>query len=398
MTFKGTTPPAISADKVFFGCDALRDIYVPTGSGAAYRTATSSYQGLSSLIREDLSGAVITFASTAYPYTGSPIEPSVEVLIGEEALTPDRDYELSCADNVSPGKAVVTATAMPGGAYAGSVSASFTITKQGRAAPAAPALASKTATSVTLRTLAGAEYRLGGAAWQASPVFTGLAANTTFVFYQRYKETATQFASPSSRGLSVTTDKPPSTADKPPAIKDDPPVKEKIDLSAVSVTAADKVWTGRKLTSGFAIKANGKKLSAGVDYRIAGTGANKNIGKGTVRITGKGDYKNTVEVAFKIVPKAAKVKSVKPIAKSLSIKWSAAPKAEKITKYEVRWKVKGTKRWSNPKTVKVAKPALTIKKLKKGKRYEVQVRVCKTVKGAKYYSEWSAAKTSGKVK
>jgi hypothetical protein len=39
-----------------------------------------------------------------------------------------------------------------------------------------------------------------------------------------------------------------------------------------------------------------------------------------------------------------------------------------------------------------------VKKLKKGKRYDAQVRVYKTVKGVKYYSAWSKVKTSAKVK
>ena len=39
-----------------------------------------------------------------------------------------------------------------------------------------------------------------------------------------------------------------------------------------------------------------------------------------------------------------------------------------------------------------------IKKLKKGKRYYVQVRSIKTISGAKYYGAWSKTKLSGKIK
>jgi hypothetical protein len=165
---------------------------------------------------------------------------------------------------------------------------------------------------------------------------------------------------------------------------------------------ADKVWTGKKIASGFVLTLNGKKLTAGKDYAIASTGANKNIGPGTVQITGKGNYKGTVKATFRILPKAVKVNSAKAGKKALTIKWAKAPKAEKITKYEVRWKVKGAKKWSKPKTVSSVKAALTVKKLKKGKKYAAQVRVYKTVKvtgkSVKYYSAWSAAKTSGKIK
>jgi hypothetical protein len=168
-------------------------------------------------------------------------------------------------------------------------------------------------------------------------------------------------------------------------------------LSTLTITAADKIWTGKKISSGFALTAGGKKLAAGTDYTVAGTGANENIGAGSVRITGMGGYKDTITVKFRIVPKAVGVKSVEPGKRSLMIKWAKAPKAEKITKYEVRWKVKGAKSWKS-KAVSSAKTALAVKKLKKGKRYEIQARVYKTVGGTKYYSAWSKVKTGGKVK
>jgi hypothetical protein len=169
-------------------------------------------------------------------------------------------------------------------------------------------------------------------------------------------------------------------------------------LSTLTITAADKVWTGKKIASGFTFSTGGKNLALGTDYLVASTGANKNIGKGTVKITGKGVYTGTATVSFKILPKAVKVKSVKAGKKSLTVKWAKAPSAEKITKYEVRWKVKGAKSWSASKAVSPAKASLVVNKLKKGKKYQVQARVYKTVKGVKYYSAWSAVKTSGKVK
>jgi hypothetical protein len=168
-------------------------------------------------------------------------------------------------------------------------------------------------------------------------------------------------------------------------------------LSTLKITAADKVWTGKKIAAGFTLTAGGKKLAAGTDYTVASTGANKNIGPGTVRISGKGAYSGTATVKFKIVPKAVKLKSAKAGKKSLTAKWGKAPKAEKITKYQVRYKVKGVKAWK-VKTVSAKKLTLKVGKLKKGKRYNVQVRAYKTVKGVKYYSAWSKIKLSKKVR
>ncbi|MDR1293085.1 MAG: fibronectin type III domain-containing protein [Clostridiales Family XIII bacterium] len=169
-------------------------------------------------------------------------------------------------------------------------------------------------------------------------------------------------------------------------------------LATLTIKAADKVWNGKRIASGFVLTAGGKRLSAGKDYTVASTGANKDIGAGTVKITGKGAYTGTSTVKFKIVPKAVKLTSAKAGKNSMSIKWTKAPSAEKITRYEVRWKVKGAKSWSSPKAAPSAKAVYTAKKLKKGKTYDVQARAYKTVKGTKYYSAWSPSKPSAKVK
>ncbi|MDR1042624.1 MAG: NEAT domain-containing protein, partial [Clostridiales Family XIII bacterium] len=83
-------------------------------------------------------------------------------------------------------------------------------------------------------------------------------------------------------------------------------------LSSLKITAADKVWTGKKIAAGFVLTAGGKTLALGTDYTVASTGANKNIGAGTVQIAGKGGYTGTVTVKFRIVPKAVSVKSATP--------------------------------------------------------------------------------------
>jgi hypothetical protein len=57
----------------------------------------------------------------------------------------------------------------------------------------------------------------------------------------------------------------------------------------------------------------------------------------------------------------------------------------------------GAKKWKT-KTVSGKRASLTIKKLKKGKVYQVQVRSYKTVLNVKYYSAWSNVRVSKKVK
>jgi hypothetical protein len=113
------------------------------------------------------------------------------------------------------------------------------------------------------------------------------------------------------------------------------------------------------------------------------------------------DTTPTTTTAKSVTLKKLTIKKLTPGAKKLTVKWTAAPKAQKVTKYQIRYRVKGTKKW---RTVNVSakKTNYSLKKLKSGKRYQVQVRaVRKVTSGANkgtYYGAWSRAKTSRAVK
>lgn len=104
-------------------------------------------------------------------------------------------------------------------ASAESIALSVTTLKNTIAKPTAPALSSKTSTSVTLVSVSGAEYSKDGITWQASNVFTGLSPNQTYTFYKRVAETATSYASEKSEGLTVTTPKNTVAAPAAPTVQ-----------------------------------------------------------------------------------------------------------------------------------------------------------------------------------
>ena len=89
-----------------------------------------------------------------------------------------------------------------------SVGTVVTTLKNTVAKPSAPVAESKTTDTVTLKKIAGYEYRMDDGAWQQSPVFTGLAPNSTHRFYQRVAETDAAYASDSSTALTVQLDPP----------------------------------------------------------------------------------------------------------------------------------------------------------------------------------------------
>ncbi len=71
--------------------------------------------------------------------------------------------------------------------------------------PAAPTRASATATSITLNATDGYEYSRDQVNWQSTTTFHDLAAGTSYNFYQRVKQTATELASASSPAASLST-------------------------------------------------------------------------------------------------------------------------------------------------------------------------------------------------
>jgi hypothetical protein len=163
---------------------------------------------------------------------------------------------------------------------------------------------------------------------------------------------------------------------------------------AASVT--DAQWTGKQVKPAPKVTFGGVPLVNGTDYTLT-YGANKAIGKGTVNVIGKGNFAGARSVAFKVVPKKNKVSKATVGKKQVAVSWSKVSKSQKITKYEVRYRAKGTSKWTTKAfAAKTAKT--TVKKLRKGKVYQFQVRSFKTVSGVKYYSAWSATKASKKVK
>jgi hypothetical protein len=172
----------------------------------------------------------------------------------------------------------------------------------------------------------------------------------------------------------------------------------KANIGALNIAAmADKSWTGKKLVPIPTVKHGSIVLKNGTHFTVS-HGANKNIGKGTITINAKNaNYTGSITRAFKIVPKKTSVSKAVTGKKQVKVTWKKVSAAQKVTKYEIRYRVKGTEAWKT-KSASAKSSSLTIKQLKKGKAYQIQVRSYKTVSGVKYHSAWSSTKTSGKVK
>lgn len=170
------------------------------------------------------------------------------------------------------------------------------------------------------------------------------------------------------------------------------PAPTKQSIAKATVKAANKVYTGKALTPAVKVTLDGKALKNGTDYTVAYKN-NKNCGKGTATVTGKGSYTGTKSASFIIKPAKIKVKKVTSPKKSqIKVTWKKA--GGKVTGYQVQIGLnkKFTKGKKTYVVRKSAASAKTIKKLRAGKKYFARVRAFKTVDKKNYFGKWSAVK------
>jgi hypothetical protein len=120
---------------------------------------------------------------------------------------------------------------------------------------------------------------------------------------------------------------------------------------------------------------------------------------GAVVVDSKGEeYMDIRTITFDIVPKASSIvptiKKITPSKKKMNVTWK---KVKDVSKYQIQYRAKGSKKWIT-KTASSSASSATIKKLKPKKEYQVRIRSCVTISGKNYYSAWSKTKTSKKIK
>lgn len=163
-----------------------------------------------------------------------------------------------------------------------------------------------------------------------------------------------------------------------------------ISSAAVSLSIASYSFDGKVKTPSVTVKLGSTALRKGIDYVVSYRN-NKNVGKATVVITGKGLYAGTITRTFVINPAKQEIQKLTAKSKGFYIDYVAKGHA---TGYEIQYATNssfsGAKKTviTSNKTDKV-----TVSKLSGNKKYYVRVRTYTTVNGIKYYGAWSAVKT-----
>lgn len=164
-----------------------------------------------------------------------------------------------------------------------------------------------------------------------------------------------------------------------------------IKLSAASYTYNGKA---KKPTVKAVYDSNGNTISSS-SYTVSYVSGRKNVGKYKVTVTFKNtnaDYEGSSSTTFTINPKGTSISKLSKAKKSFTVKWKK--QATQTTGYQIRYST--SSKMTSAKSTTVSKnktTSKTIKKLKSKKKYYVQIRTYKTVKGVKYYSSWSKTKS-----
>ncbi len=230
----------------------------------------------------------VTLDEATFTYTGSQIQPGVTVTDGSKTLKKDTDYTVSYGNNVNAGKGTVTVTGK--GNYTGTKTVEFTINPGTITITATPYTgpydgAAHDAVYNVSTTPSGAtlEYALNkGNYGSAVPKVTGAGSYTVSIKASKTNYTTkeeTKTVTVSQRNATNFT---------------------------VSLNTSTYTYDGNAKEPGVTVKDGSKTLTIGTDYTVSYSN-NVNAGKGTVTVTGKGNYTGTKTAEFTINKKAGSV-------------------------------------------------------------------------------------------
>lgn len=171
------------------------------------------------------------------------------------------------------------------------------------------------------------------------------------------------------------------------------PKLKKTSLAKATVSGiVNKTYTGKNTSQKITVKLGGKTLVEGKDYKVSLKNC-ANVGTATLTVSGIKAYSGTIKKTYKINPKNTTLSKVTAGKKAFTAKWKK--QTQQTTGYELQYSTNKSFKKGN-KTVKITKNktiSKTVKKLNAKKKYYVRIRTYKTVKGTKYCSSWSKAKT-----
>ena len=229
-------------------------------------------------------------------YTGSALEPKLQVSYGGRQLVENVDYTVRYSNNVEVGTATATITGK--GNYSSTKSTTFTIEKKPDGASGntdSGGSTEPTKTPISSATVSGvANQSYTGKALTPKPTVkvgsTTLREGTDYTLsYKNNVNAGTASVIVTGKGNYT------GAVTKTFTIA-------KRSISGATVSVATQTYTGKALTPKPTVKVGSTTLKEGTDYTLS-YASNVNVGTATVTITAKGNYTGERKATFRIEPK-----------------------------------------------------------------------------------------------
>ena len=166
--------------------------------------------------------------------------------------------------------------------------------------------------------------------------------------------------------------------------------RNNLSHAKVTIKKSPLVYNGKKQKPKPTVTIKGTTVSS-KHYTVTYS-KNKAVGKAEFTVKARGTvYHGSKKGTFKIKPKKAAVSAVKTGKRKITVTMKTKPSATGGTAYKIKYRIAGKGKW---KTITTKSRTVTIKKLKKGKRYQVRAYAYK----GSYVGATSATQKSGKVK
>ena len=318
LTWADTGKTAAGKD---FRVDYDRNVKEPGTYKAVITSKNSNYTGEATAnitVTDDknklLSKAKVQFDKKSYTYTGESIVPAATLKLGGAEVPADA-YVMTCRNNVLPGTATATFEAVSGnaGGFVGTKTATFKISGKRELKEAGPD------SDFTYDHSRKVPYAKGG----AKPMVTVMDGNVKL-------SPGTDYTLSYQKNKAVTNGEESACVTVKGKGKYKGSVKlyfaiepQNLKVLSAKITAADQFTTKKKLKkpSITITDPDGKKLKENTDYTVdplRDEQGSEDAGSVTVKVTGKGAYKDTVPVTFRYFATAssnlAKAKQEKKIA------------------------------------------------------------------------------------
>ena len=231
-------------------------------------------------------------------YTGSALEPKLQVSYGGRQLVENVDYTVRYSNNVEVGTATATITGK--GNYSSTKSTTFTIEKKpdgssgntdsgGSTEPTKTPISSATVSGVANQSYTGKAL---------TPKPTVKVGSTTLREGTDYTLSYKNNVNAGTASVIVT-----GKGNYTGAVTKTFTIAKR-SISGATVSVATQTYTGKALTPKPTVKVGSTTLKEGTDYTLSYKN-NTNVGTATVTMTGKGNYTGTRTATFKIEARPA---------------------------------------------------------------------------------------------